>query len=436
MITLQKSEAQAHAQPYLDPVPALTPEQFIDKIIGLRPLIREQQAEAEKNAGYVQAVHDELLAFGGYRALQPKRYGGFEFDFRTFIRSAIEMGRSDPGSGWCYTFGAGHIVCLAAHYNEQAQDEIFGQNNGLALAPLRAPVPNGTMRKVEGGYIVNGTWDFGSGMRYATHVMPTARLVEDGKDLPPEFYVPVIPIEDVTVRWDSWGIGKSFGLEASGSHTFQIDNVFVPEHLVAPFSEYQRAGEAPDGTFGTRLHGNPMYLGLTTSFFSSTIASCVVGMAWAAIDELSELLQKKKTINPPFDFRYKSTDYQMIFGETLMEAKAADAALMEFARWYQQAHDDWAKGIPLTAEKDFEASALCTQAARMASAVVEKCTYAAGTSAAMGRMGRYYRAMATYRTHPIAQYLSASQGFAQGYFGLPVPMLEAVGGSRREKVGS
>lgn len=424
----------AATQVIKNPGAGLTPEQFIQKIVDLRPMIRDQQEAAEENGGYVKEVHEALLSFGGYFALQPKRYGGHEFDLPIFLRAAIEMARSDPGSGWCYTFGAGHIPMIAGHFSEQAQDEIFARHDGLVLAPLRAPT-GGTIKKVDGGYIVNGTWDFGSGMAYATHVMPTARLVEEGQSGPPTFLVPLIPVEDVTILWESWGKDRTIGLRASASHTFKCDNVFVPERMVTSMHAFQRSGESPEGSYGTRLHGNPLYLGLTTSYFAATIASCMVGCAWAALDELEQILRTKRTVNPPFDFRMHTPDYQQCFGDALMYAKGADACLMEYARQYQKMLGDWTRGMPLTAEDDFAVSALCTQSARQAVKAVEICFYAGGSSAAQksGRLQRYFRDMAMYRTHPIAQYHTASIGFAQGYLGLPVPMLEAVGGRRKPK---
>jgi 3-hydroxy-9,10-secoandrosta-1,3,5(10)-triene-9,17-dione monooxygenase len=410
----------------------MTPDQFIERIIALRPMIRGQQEEADKNGGYVREVHEALLEFGGYAVVRPKRYGGYEFDVPTLLRTVIEMARSDPGSGWCYTFATGHVPIIAGHYSKEAQDEIFSHGSGLALAPLRAPT-GGTIRKVEDGYIVNGTWDWGSGMMYATHVMPTARLVGDDQPAgPPTFLLPIIPIEDVEVLWDSWGNGRTLGLQASGSHTFVVKEVFVPERMVTPFSDCQRGGETLEGTLGTRLHGNPLFLGLTTSYFGATIASCIVGCAWAALDEFETILRSKRTINPPFDLRMTSADYQQPFGEALMYAKGADACMMEYARLYQKMLDDWGKGIPLTAEEDFKLAALPSHASRQASKAVEICFYAGGSSGALagGRLNRYYRDMAMFRTHPIAQFHTAAIGFAQAHLGLPVPMLEAVGGKR------
>jgi 3-hydroxy-9,10-secoandrosta-1,3,5(10)-triene-9,17-dione monooxygenase len=414
------------------PGAGMTPDQFIERIVALRPMIRARQEEADKNGGYTREVHEALLEFGGYAVVRPKRYGGYEFDVPTLLRTVVEMARSDPGSGWCYTFATGHVPIIAGHYSKEAQDEIFSHGSGLALAPLRAPT-GGTIRKVEGGYIVDGTWDWGSGMMYATHVMPTARFVGDDQPAgPPTFLLPIIPIEDVEVLWDSWGNGRTLGLQASGSHTFVVKEVFVPERMVTPFSDCQRGGETLEGTLGTRLHGNPLFLGLTTSYFGATIAGCIVGCAWAALDEFETILRSKRTINPPFDLRMTSADYQQPFGEALMYAKGADACMMEYARLYQKMLDDWGKGIPLTAEEDFKLAALPSHASRQASKAVEICFYAGGSSGALagGRLNRYYRDMAMFRTHPIAQFHTAAIGFAQAHLGLPVPMLEAVGGKR------
>ena len=120
-----------------NPAPGLTAEQFIDKIIALRPMIRAQQEQADAAGGYTSEVHEALLSFGAYGVVQPRRYGGHEFNTETLIRATIEMARSDPSAAWCWAFPAVHVIMLASHYNEDAQKEIFGRNNGVAIAPLR-----------------------------------------------------------------------------------------------------------------------------------------------------------------------------------------------------------------------------------------------------------------------------------------------------------
>jgi len=299
---------------FRNPAPGLTPEEFISKIVALRPMIRSQQEQADAGGAYVQEVHEALRSFGAYGAVQPRRYGGHEFDVSTLLKGIIEMARSDPGTAWCYAFPAAHVLMLAGHYSEQAQIEIFGRNDGLAIAPLRAPT-NGTLRKVKDGYVVDGSWDYASGVPYATHVMPTARLVGEGHEGPPTFLVPVIPAGQFRIVRESWGGDLTLGLRASGSQTFVVENAFVPDHMVAPFYNFQRAGEDLEGTPGSRLHDNPMYLGLTTLVFTAVISAILVGAAWAALDEFEEVLRTKRTINPPFHERYKSPEFQRVFGE-------------------------------------------------------------------------------------------------------------------------
>ncbi|RQU98398.1 hypothetical protein DF047_37210 [Burkholderia cenocepacia] len=418
-----------------NPAPGLTPEQFISKIIALRPMIRAQQDQADEAGAYIGEVHEALLSFGAYGVVQPRRYGGHEFDPETLIRATIEMARSDPSAAWCWAFPAAHVIMLASHYDEGAQNEIFGRNNGVAIAPLRAPT-NGTIRKVKDGYIVNGTWDYASGVPYATHVMPTARLIDDANPGgPPVFYVPILPAGDFRIVPGSWGGDLTMGLRSSGSQTFVVENAFVPDNMVAPFYDFQRAGEDPEGTFGTRLHGNSMYVGITTSLFTAVISAVMVGAAWAALDEYEEILRTKKTINPPFHERYKSLEYQRTVGQVLMEIRAAEVQVIEVARQYTQACQQWQAGIPYSAEKDFLQGAMATQAGKMAAESIEKIFYAGGSTAAKKgqRLNRYFRDMATYRTHPIAQYDTAAEGVGQAHFGLPIPMLEAVGGARSKR---
>lgn len=414
--------------------PNLTPDQFIEKIIELRPLIQEQQELADEKGGYTQPVHDALVALGAYGVLQPKRYGGHEFDVTTLLRATIEIARSDPGTAWCYCFAAAHVLMLASHYDEQAQDEIFGLNDGLALAPLRAPT-NGTIRQVEGGYVVNGAWDYASGVPYATHAMPTARLIGSGEEGPPTFLMPVIRADQFKILPDSWGRDLTLGLRASGSHTFVVEDAFVPDHMVAPFYEFQRAGENLEPTYGVRLHRNPMYLGLTTSFFGAVIACVMVGAGWAALDEFERILRTKKTINPPFHERFKSHEFQGTFGEALMEIRGAEVMGLEVGRAYMAACQRWSEGQIYSAAEDFLAGGLATQAGLTACQAIEKIFYAGGSTGAKKgeRLNRYFRDMATYRTHPIAQYRTAAEALAQAHFGLPVPMLEAVGGARSER---
>ena len=78
--------------------------------------------------------------------------------------------------------------------------------------------------------MVDGTWNYCSGIPYATHFVGNVILRENGTARGLIF---VIPRAQLTVLPD-WGGDATLGMRASGSNSVKIDKVFVPEHLVIP----------------------------------------------------------------------------------------------------------------------------------------------------------------------------------------------------------
>src|SRR5262245_8378920 len=78
------------------PDPDLPPRQLTERVIALRPLLRERQAETEANRRVSDDTNRYLVEAGCYRCLQPRRFGGYEFDLPTFARMAMEVARGCP----------------------------------------------------------------------------------------------------------------------------------------------------------------------------------------------------------------------------------------------------------------------------------------------------------------------------------------------------
>ncbi len=158
---------------YPVPEPDLTPEDVIARARALRPRLRAEQDEAEARGGYTDGMHQEFLKAGFYRILQPRLFGGYEFDVTTFYKTMLEMATGHPGAGWCLTLCASHPWVVASHWSEEGQRALFGPTGHFA-APHRAP-PSGVATPVEGGYRVTGQWDYCSGIPHATHFVGAAR---------------------------------------------------------------------------------------------------------------------------------------------------------------------------------------------------------------------------------------------------------------------
>jgi 3-hydroxy-9,10-secoandrosta-1,3,5(10)-triene-9,17-dione monooxygenase len=400
------------------PEPGLTPEEMIARAVALRPKLRAQQDENDERGTYSEELHRDFIKAGFYRCTQPRMFGGYEFDVATFYKVMTEIARGHPGVGWCLGLGASHAFEIASHWPEQAQIELFG--DGHFIAPHRAP-PMGTLTPVAGGYTMNGTWDYCSGVPYATHFIGGCFIRREGE--PPKHAHAIVAKGKYTIL-DDWGGDRVLGMRASGSNSVRVENIFVPEHHVG----YLSAGLGSDptgmenGTPGTRLHGNPMYLGRLAGPFHATLVMPVVGAARAALDEYEEIIRTRKTLSVPQIPRFQHADFQRSFGEALTLNDAAEALMIKGCEMYQDLCDRWAKDrTPITVEENMRLWGVIQHAGRMACEAVELMFHTAGSSPARKghKIQRYFNDVAMYRGHSSSQFNAYQSGLARLHFGLP-----------------
>jgi 3-hydroxy-9,10-secoandrosta-1,3,5(10)-triene-9,17-dione monooxygenase len=431
------------------PEPGLTPQELIARAQALRETLRVQQDESDARGTYSPAMHETFLASGFYRITQPRLFGGYEFDLATYYRVMLEIARGHPGVGWCLALSSSHAFEVASHWPERAQHELFG-NDGLFIAPHRAP-PMGTLTPVDGGYLVDGTWDYCSGIPYATHCIVGALIRRE--EAAGEVAHAVVPRAACTVL-DDWGGDKVLGMRASGSNSVRIANAFVPAHHVATLAPGLAATpeSMADGTPGTRLHGNPMYLGRLAGPFHATLVVPIIGAARAALDEYEAVIATRQTQSMPQMPRFQHFDFQRPFGHALTLTDAAEALMLKGCEMYADYCERWAAradepgsgrvsgartvksrragrslrspaqpGTPITTEENMRLWGMIQHAGGMACEAVELLFHSAGSAPARKghRLQRYFNDVAMYRGHSSAQQLNFASGLARLHFGLP-----------------
>ena len=383
------------------PEPGLTPETVIARAAALRPLLRKEQDESDWRGFYSEAVHKQLLEGGFYRLLTPKMFGGYEFDPEVFIRVVMELSRGHPGAGWCFALGASHAYLLGAHWSEEVQRELFG-----ADGEFRSPavgVPAGKFVPVEGGFRVTGTWPFASGIPYATHFMGASTM--EGRGGPGRRVMFITPKANVEVI-DDWGKDQYWGMQASGSFAVKLTDVFVPDRYIIDTKFDASTEHMPNGTPGTRLHGNPIYLAIPTGWFNTEFAAILVGTAWAALDEFRELAITKSQILNPAAKLSADPFAQNAYGRALAMTQSAEALTLHCAQTYlSQLRGFIYDKVPVTSADSFKIWGMASEAARLACDAVEMLFHqSGGSSGRRGRkMQRYFRDIETYRLHPQAQ---------------------------------
>jgi alkylation response protein AidB-like acyl-CoA dehydrogenase len=402
--------------PVPQPEPGLTPQALIARATALVPLLREQQEASDQRGYYSDEIHQAFLNAGFYRILQPRLFGGYEMDFVTFIKVIMEISRGHPSAGWCYTLAASHALLVGSHWSEEAQAELFGPT-GDFRSPHRA-APAGTFTRVDGGYRVSGVWTYSSGAPVSTHFIGASLITENGKQRMVNF---IVPREKITILQD-WGGGAALGMEGSGSHSVKIQDVFVPDRHVTTWNVIMTLDDFRDGTPGTRLHGNPMYLGVVGGAYHTTFGAMLTGTARAALEEYEQILRTKKVLGQPNLLRMSDPDSQRALGKAMALADMAEAATLAAAQMFIDQCHRWATdGTPITPADTLRMWTLAQEASLTACSAVELLFHTGGATAANRgqRLQRYFRDVQMYRVHPSSQ-PNVTMMRGQAHLGFPV----------------
>jgi alkylation response protein AidB-like acyl-CoA dehydrogenase len=178
--------------------------------------------EAEGRAAEIEAgrrLPDDLMAMvvdtGLLRQWVPTCYGGGGADVVTVLDAIEDLATHDGSTAWVAMIGTTTGLCASFLPPEWAET-IYGDPRAMTGGYA---MPAGTARRVEGGLVVDGHWQWGSGTHHCTWIGGGCR-VEDGT-MP---FV-LMPAADVTLL-DTWHVA---GLKGTGSTDYVARDVFVPE---------------------------------------------------------------------------------------------------------------------------------------------------------------------------------------------------------------
>jgi 3-hydroxy-9,10-secoandrosta-1,3,5(10)-triene-9,17-dione monooxygenase len=387
--------------------------------IGAR--LRAEQDQNDARGCYSEDIHQELLAGGFYKILQPTMFGGGGVDCETYIRVIIELSRGHPGSGWCYTLASSHALVLGSHFEEAVQRELFGADGDFRASFVAQSSGVPAFERRDDGYLVTGLWTFASGIPVANYFLGGAPILQPGG--PARTVAIVVPRASLEVLPD-WGGELAMGMQASGSNSVRLNQVFVPDRHIIPFPITMLSTEdLPDGTPGTRLHGEGLFLGIIFGWFSCEFGAIFTGAARAALEEYERLMNEKPLPFDPSRTRKHDPELQRIFGEAMCRADAAEALTLSATRLHAQQAELWMKeGRPITQADTLQVWGIAREGCRAACECVEMLFHSAGAATAKrgDRLQRYFRDVQMYRIHIQSQAM-APMLRAQVRLGTDVP---------------
>jgi len=241
--------------------------------------IIRSNAFAAEQAGQLQPEQLELIyQQQWFKLLVPAAYGGLEMPLPELVRLEEALSWADGSLGWVVTLCAG-AGWFGGFTLPQTARAIFADPQ-VCLAGSGAAT--GTATIIPGGYRLNGTWRYASGVKHATHLTANCTIMQgddivmnaDGSPL----VLPFVINKAAAIQIPAW---KYVGMMGTGSHAFKLEDVEVD---AARCFKIDAAAKVID----TNLYNYP-FLQLA----EVTLAANLSGMAIHFSDLCEPLFQEK-----------------------------------------------------------------------------------------------------------------------------------------------
>src|SRR5947209_6659164 len=261
----------------------MTPDEFLGRVRDLLPAIRERAARAEALRQLPDETFADFQEAGLFRALQPKRYGGFELDPGIQYQAVTEVGAVCGSTGWVFGVMGAHNWHLAV-FPPQAQQDVWGEDDSAQLATSLAPT--GAVERVDGGFRISGRWSFASGCDHCRWVVlgGIAPPAEDGA--PPDARTFLLPRSDYAID-DNWHV---MGLCGTGSKDIVVNGAFVPDYRTHSYLDAFHLRNP-----GMEVNDAPLYRLPFGLVFAYTLGAAAIGAAKGALATFRE--QQRRRLN-------------------------------------------------------------------------------------------------------------------------------------------
>jgi 3-hydroxy-9,10-secoandrosta-1,3,5(10)-triene-9,17-dione monooxygenase len=277
----------------------------------LVPRLRARARSTEELRRLPDDTVDEFREAGLFRVLQPSRFGGFELDYgRTQIELCNILGRGCGSSAWVQCVIACHAWCLGM-FAPTAQNAVWGSDPETLIASAFA-FKTGRGRPVEGGYFIEGEWQFSSGSNLCEWVILGTPIYETSDaQRPSRMLWCLVPRRD----WDVVDVWFAAGLKGTASNDIRVAGTFVPAEFTLDTSKC-------DGrpTPGSSINASPMYRLPLWPIFPFNISTPALGVARGALEAYIEYMGSRPE-------RANMPQRQLRIAESACEIDAALALL-------------------------------------------------------------------------------------------------------------
>ncbi len=270
----------------------------------LAPILAERAPEAEALRRLPAETVADFVRAGFFRMLQPRRWGGYEVDPKTFFDVQVTVAAACPSSAWVLGVVAVHDWQLAL-FPLEAQTDVWGSDARTLISSSYAPT--GKVARADGGFRISGRWSFSSGCDHCRWVFLGGTVPPEAEGRPPEMRTFLVPRDDYRID-DNWHVA---GLKGTGSKDIVVEDAFVPEHRTHRLIDgFKR--KSP----GNEVNPAPLYRLPFGQIFVRSVSTSALGIAQGALDTYRAVAAK----------RVAAGDGSKVAEESVAQLVCADAA--------------------------------------------------------------------------------------------------------------
>jgi 3-hydroxy-9,10-secoandrosta-1,3,5(10)-triene-9,17-dione monooxygenase len=379
---------------------------MITRAMALVPRLRDRASRTEELRRLPPETERELHESGLFRIVQPKRVGGSELDYVALIDCGDAIGQADASAAWNFANLASHHWMLAM-FDKRAQDLVWNKDADALIASSFI-FPAGRARKVDGGYVLRGSWPFSSGVDSCEWNMLASVVSPDDEADGIEYRIFLLNKSDYKVN-DTW---NAAGLRGTGSNDVEVNDAFVAEAMTVAVNDLS-GGPTP----GSAANPNALYRLPVFSLFPYVLSGVALGNAQACLDDYIEVARHRaSTYN-----RTKLGDLQSTQIKIAEASAKIDAARLIMRSTCIEAMADARRG-------HFPAIAAKTKTRRDGAFAVNLCTEAVSLLfAASGARGlftsaalqRQFRDAHAINSHLAFNFDAAGTNYGRVALGLP-----------------
>src|SRR3984893_12388539 len=255
---------------------------MIARAEALLPQLRERASRTEELRHLPPETERDLHEAGLFRILQPKRVGGSEFDYVALVDCADAIGQADASAAWNLANLSSHHWMLGM-FDKRAQDLVWNKDVNALIASSFIFLA-GRARKVDGGYVLRGSWPFSSGVDSSEWNMLASVVSSDDEADGIEYRIFLLNRSDYKIK-DTW---NTAGLRGTGANDVEVAGAFVAEPMTIAVSDLA-GGPTP----GSAVNPNALYALPVFSLFPYVLSGAALGNAQACLDDYVNLARHR-----------------------------------------------------------------------------------------------------------------------------------------------